>query len=353
MKFRERKEESDMAGSYQESYPRRGYRWWIARILMAALVLIVAVSVVLWLTGTRARASLANQYPPPGRSVNVGDFEMHINCAGRGSPTVILEAGLQDFSIFWTLVQPKVAKISRVCSYDRAGYGWSEPSPNPRTSEAMVGELHALLAEAGVEEPYVLVGHSFGGALVRLFAHIYPDEVAGMVLVDAGHEELFTRITAWRKATGYMLALYRVLDPLNSVGALALITRSLPDRGLPEEEAARYRAILAATGYCRTAIAEVESFEQNLAELRATNNRGLGDMPLIVISRGLWDTLPGISDDDNEKAWQAWQQMQSELAALSTNSKHVIAEQSGHFVQLQQPQLVIDAVREVVEANRN
>src|SRR5205823_10320911 len=101
---------------------------------------------------------------------------MHLNCAGQGHPTVILEAGLNDFSVIWTVVQREVATFARVCSYDRAGFGWSEPSPQPRTGTTMAHELHTLLVTADVKPPYVLVGHSFGGALVRLYAHEYPNE---------------------------------------------------------------------------------------------------------------------------------------------------------------------------------
>jgi pimeloyl-ACP methyl ester carboxylesterase len=317
---------------------------------MDALALVLVLGVVLWLAGISAKSNLAKQYPPPGQLVKVGEYSMHINCIGQGSPTVILDAGLGDFSVFWDLVQPQVAEFTRVCTYDRAGYGWSEPGPYPRKAETMAKELHTLLANAEVEEPYVLVGHSFGGALVRLYAHNYPGKVAGMVLVDAGPDDLFTRVPVWRKATKSMLGLYRALVPLRSFGILALTPGSTPNRGLPDNALARYRAILSTTRYLETAIAETESFEGNLVEVRAANITSLGDLPLIVLSRGIWDPLPFLSETENQQAWQAWQAMQSELVMLSSGSKQIIAEQSGHFVQLQQPELVVDAIREVVQA---
>lgn len=133
------------------------------------------------------------------------------------------------------------------------------------------------------------------------------------------------------------------------MGGLALAPDNIPNRGLPDEALAQYRAILVTTRYFETAIAETESLEKNLTEVRAANVTSLGNIPLIVLSRGVWDPLPGVSEAENQRAWQAWQAMQSELAELSTNSKQVIAEQSGHFIQLQQPQLVIDAIRELVQ----
>jgi pimeloyl-ACP methyl ester carboxylesterase len=140
------------------------------------------------------------------------------------------------------------------------------------------------------------------------------------------------------------------LAPLSSVAILALAPDNAPNRGLPDKAFGQYRAILVTTRYFETAIAETESFEKNLTEVRAANITSLGNQPLIVLSRGIWDPLPSVSEAENQQAWQAWQAMQSELAVLSANSKQVIAEQSGHFLQLQQPHLVIEAIREVVQA---
>jgi pimeloyl-ACP methyl ester carboxylesterase len=121
----------------------------------------------------------ARAYPPPGKMVDVGGYRLHIHCTGSGSPTVVIESGWGDMSASWGWVQPEVAKTSRVCAYDRAGVGWSEPSPHPRTAREFAKELHTLLANATEPGPYVLVGHSLGGYTVRVYAHDYPAEVAG------------------------------------------------------------------------------------------------------------------------------------------------------------------------------
>jgi pimeloyl-ACP methyl ester carboxylesterase len=338
-----------MTNQSQISHHKRGFRWWAGRISMGGLALVLALGVVTWLAGASAKSNLVKQYPAPGQLVDVGGYRMHINCIGQGNPTVILEAGLDDFSVLWELVQPEVAKFARVCAYDRAGYGWSEPSPYPRTTETVVKELHTLLLNAKVEKPYVLVGHSFGGALARLYTHDYPDEVTGMVLVDSAHDDLFARIPTWRKANEQMLGLFRTLALLSSVGILALAPDNIPNRGLPDEALAQYQAILVTTRYFETAIAETESFEKNLTEVRAANITSLGDIPLIVLSREVWEPLPSVSEAENQQAWQAWQAMQSELAELSTNSKQVIAEKSGHNIHLQQPQLLIEAILQIVQ----
>src|SRR3989304_10304359 len=157
----------------------------IAILTLAVLILALGTAIA----GAVAKSHLAQQYPAPGQLVDVGGRKMHINCVGQGSPTVLLEAGLGHYSLFWAYVQPEVAKYTRVCSYDRAGYGWSESSPMPRTANAEVDELHTLLVNADVQGPYILVGHSLGGMNMRVFANNYPDEVVGMVLVDSFHEE--------------------------------------------------------------------------------------------------------------------------------------------------------------------
>jgi len=132
-----------------------------------------------------ASAVDASHYPPPGKLVDIGGYRLHINCTGTGSPTVILDAGLGGTSLDWSKVQPAVAHFTRVCSYDRAGYGWSDTGPGPRTSQQIVKELHLLLVHAQVSGPYILVGHSLGGLNMRQYAYRYPGEVAEMVLLNA------------------------------------------------------------------------------------------------------------------------------------------------------------------------
>lgn len=320
---------------------------WIKILALLVLVLVVGALGA----GAYARSNLMKRYPAPGRLVDVGGYKMHLYCTGQGSPTVILAAGLDDYSMVWSLVQPEVARTVRVCSYDRSGLGWSETSPDPRTSENMVKELHTLLVNAKEENSFVLVGHSFGGALVRLYAHKYPTEVAGMVLVDAAPDDLFLRIPLWRNAIDGKLGLYRTLAPLGSLGLLAFTPGSIPNRGMPDDVLAQYRAVAVSTGYFQTGVAENEAFENNLTEIRAANIN-LGDMPLRVISRGYWDAMPGFSTTENQSAWQVWQEMQSDLLSLSSHSKHIIATESEHSIQLQQPQLVFEAIKVVVEAAR-
>src|SRR5690242_18207099 len=157
----------------------------IGRTLAALFGLIVVLGLVGAVYESAAEAADVRAYPPPGQLVDVGGYRLHINCTGTGSPTVVIESGWGDMSAAWGWVQPEVAKTTRVCTYDRAGMGWSEASPEPRVAREYAKELHTLLANAHETGPYVLVGHSMGGFTVLVYAHDYPDDVSGLVLVDS------------------------------------------------------------------------------------------------------------------------------------------------------------------------
>ncbi len=169
--------------------PRRRLRAWIRRGLLGLVIGLVALAVIGAIYQAFATEIYRRLYPPPGGLVDVGGHSLHINCVGEGSSTVILESGSGATSVDWANIQPEVANTTRVCAYDRAGSGWSETGPGPGDPQQIAGELHTLLGNAGIDGPYVLVGHSFGGLYVRMYAELYPNEVEGMVLVDSSHPE--------------------------------------------------------------------------------------------------------------------------------------------------------------------
>jgi pimeloyl-ACP methyl ester carboxylesterase len=297
--------------------------------------------------------------------VDVGGYRLHIDCQGdpEGSPTVVMDAGQGEPCLTWASVQPEVAGFTRVCTYDRAGLGWSERGPKPRTAANIVAELRALLTAAGVEPPYVLVGHSAGGLYLRLLAQEIPDQVAGMVLVDAGHEELNVRppesvVKMGKRSLQLGGCAFRILQMLNSIGLLAFApgkTSSMWFNPIPEEARETYVGVACSdTHWFEAARQEAASAWGIMAEGRAAQMGTLGDIPLIVLSRGRGQMtkMPGVSAEDAEKFNVAQEEMQAELAALSPRGKRIIAEESGHYIQVEQPELVIDAIQEVVEATR-
>jgi pimeloyl-ACP methyl ester carboxylesterase len=328
----------------------RAARWsWVFWFVVTVAILLLAGSLYQFISTRRDN----HKYPPPGKLVDVGGYRLHLFCAGSkhpNEPTVVLDAGLGDCSLIWSLVQSQIAGFTEVCSYDRAGLGWSDPGPEPRTSRVMVEELHTLLHNAGVEGPYVLVGHSFGGANVQLFASTWPDEVAGLVLVDSAHEDQAngrsTRGPLWYRM-GLMTA------PLGIPRLFAPYFSDLPAFDDPSkfssEVRSSYQAVLTHTSHLYTLRQEMAGVEESFEQLRDAP-RQFGNKPLIVLTSTTMFGKPKESLTGEEKEYDlVWKRLQSELAGLSTNSRQVIAEHSGHFIQYDQPELVIQSVKEIVD----
>lgn len=340
-----------------ETSSKRGYRWWAGRIFAFILAFFVVLVVSTLLLGAKAKADLIAQFPAPGQMVDVGGYRLHIDCQGNGSPTVVMEAGLTEPSLMWALVQPRVSTTTRVCVYDRAGLGWSDTSPKPRTAEVMVEELHTLLTSANIEGPYIMVGHSTGGMLVRLYAHSYPAEVVGMVLVDAQHEDQFARLStsiqnelkARFAQDDQTLPLFRAVVS-TGIGALVPAIGALadtPQLPSPAREAVSALA-LSDPKFIEARAAEEAAIFDSLEQVRAAHITSLGNIPLIVLYRGIADSpMPGMTPEENQQWWVA---LQTELAALSPLGKLVLAERSGHHIQLDQPDLVINAIEQVLVA---
>lgn len=338
----------------QQKRANRNVSWWFKRIVLALVVFIVVAVGVIFIVGARAKATLKAKYPPIGQMVDVGGYKLHLFCQGTGSPTVVMDAGAGSTGLYWSLVQPEIAKSARTCVYDRAGYGWSEKSPQPRSVKVMVNELHSLLSNADVAGPYVLVGHSLGGIIVRQYAQSYPQDVVGMVLVDSAQENQFQRfpkeIVA---ATNQGLEQSRRLELLIATGLPALNPAQVPlESKLPIAAAETYRAlVLANPNHLATARGEIAALERGDTPPVTT----LGNLPLIVLSRGHFDPETMGADISAEIADQyekVWQELQVELTAPSSQGKQIVAAQSGHNIHLEQPQLVISAIQEVLTEAR-
>ena len=306
--------------------------------------------------------------PAPGRLVDVGGWRLHLNCSGiarPGSPTVILEAGLGDFSVEWSLVQPEVSTFARVCSYDRAGDGWSDIGPSPRTLHQIVYELHTLLERAGERPPFLLTAHSYGGWLAQLFQSSFPAEVVGMVLVEPGADDPQRMMADGRVVRSSSLVTTRAIPPVKPAGplrleeipsqALSQIRAGLPNarqhandppRDRLPPDAQRMRAwALGRVGHVLAAVNPFESEE--LAALRSRGPaelRSLDSLPLIVITRGR-------PDDSGPDAAALEQEHRKDLAAIAARSRRgrsIVATTSDHHVQLEEPELVVAAIRDVM-----
>ena len=322
------------------------------RIVLGIVLLISACLFLLlvgsYFAGQSARADLAAQNPPPGKLVDIGGRRLHLNCVGEGSPTIILEAGLNEFSVQWAVIQEVLQATNRVCSYDRAGLGWSDVTDEPLTVDRAVSDLHKVLNEVNIAPPYLLVGHSFGGVNMRLFANQYPDNVIGMVLVDSAHEAQFDQLPAvFASATDEVVGQFQSLDQMNRLGLLALSPEQIPAPNLPDTAVTQYRAVLATTPYFATAVTESEAFPQYLQDAQAQNATNFGDLPIIILSRGQSSPFVGVSEAENAQYEETWQLLQADLLNLSSNTQQIVAEESGHYIHLDQPELVIAAIREI------
>ena len=297
---------------------------------LTALVLAVAAA------GTRSVASEADA--PPGAFVDVGSHRLHLHCTGRGSPVVVFESGLGGTFLDWVRVQPEVSRFTRSCSYDRAGYGWSEPGPEPRHAARIAEELDRLLVHAGVPPPYVLVGHSFGGLAVRLFAARKAHRaVAGLVLVDATHEHQFRRM----ESAG-------VRVPMAPTGRRFVIANHwLVPSALPEPLKPVAQRFALARKAVRTLYAELGWMRYSAGQVGAI--RRAPDAPVVVLAR----SPQGDAGAARDRLDGTWLVLQRDLARTMKNGSFQMVPDSDHYIHLDRPDWVVGAIRTIVDGYRS
>jgi pimeloyl-ACP methyl ester carboxylesterase len=307
-------------------------------------------------------------YPPPGRLIDIGTHRLHLHCAGEKPPTVVFDAALGGSSLSWSLVHPAVARITRACTYDRAGFGWSEAGPLPRTAGRIADELDRLLRRAAVPRPYVLVGHSYGGLVMRLMAARHAQDVAGLVLIEPASPEEWAAPTVEQRALirrGVRLCRYGVgaahsgvarvvswLVKLRALAAARALVGLVSRGGLRRDDEGILAPIWKLPPGARRVLgrmwtrpqffealgSQIEHVCDSGAEVLREGGHDFGDLPVVVIS----------SDTARESRISA----DRALAQRSRQGRHVIAPESGHWVPLDAPQTVIDAIGQVVQQIR-
>jgi len=310
----------------------------IGVVVLAALILLPVGSLV---ARAFAGRTAEGNFPAPGRLIQVDGRDSHVVCGGTGSPIILLEAGLDARGSWsWAGIQPELARISRVCSYDRAGILWSEAREGPRDAEHLTDELHALLAAASEAPPYVMVGHSFGGLLIRVYDQRFPGEAAGFVLVDASHPRQEERF------------------PAEVRERMARISSRQPPLWL-SVLGANYLAVLKGgdppSAYMWRSIAEVRHEIDAWGATNAQANQAgfIGGRPLVVLTAGTFRTgIPGLSSAAESASRAAMHEMQNDLSKLSANSDHRVVDGASHYVHVDRPEVVVTAVRDVVAAVR-
>jgi pimeloyl-ACP methyl ester carboxylesterase len=331
-----------------------------ALIIAALIILTLAACGIAWQKfGTAADF---RRHPPPGRLVDVGGHRLHILDKGNGHPTVVFEAGLPGSVLSWNQVQKELARVVRVVSYDRAGLGWSDPGPEPRTAERIVEELHSLLDRAAIPGPYILVGHSFGGLTTRLFAARYPNEVAGLVLLDpvgpgewmplsererrrlAGGAKLCRRAARLARFGVTRLVALLARAGAHTIARIAVLfissgvmadTRSRigPLDKLPAGERAVVHMFWVQEKFYAAMAGQIESLPESAAQVAQAGDR-LEGKPVVVISAA--------------DAGAARLAEQISTAQLSSRGRHLVAGASGHWVQLDDPELVTGAILQAI-----
>lgn len=350
-----------MATEIATNVSSRPGRWkrWLVRGVLGILILVAAAAAVGASYQALENRADAQRFPQQGKSVSLGpafgNLTLNLDCQGQGSPTVILDSGLGVPAVGWNQVQPDVAKFTRVCSYDRAGYGWSGSTSAPRTSLEIAKELHALLAAANEKGPYILVGHSFGGYGVRVYNGQYPADVVGMVLVDASHEDQQSRMPPdfqayMKKQTESMKTQQKLVPWLIFFGIARFTQRNQTAPGVSKDFAAELIYLQLQSKFIEATGAELAAFSESADEVRAAGN--LGDKPLIVLTAGKIASaspLPaGITQKDLDDLHTLWvNDLQVKESQLSTRGKRIMVPDSDHMIPFERPDTIVSAIHEV------
>ena len=319
----------------------RGLRWITAAEL--ALLLLLATTGAVY--EYRSRIKARRDFPPPGKLVDLGGYSLHIQCTGPTvdptsqsvRPTIVLDSGLVGSVLDWRRVLLLLGQFAHVCAYDRGGYGWSDTSPRPRTLDGITADLHALLERSGATPPYVLVGHSLGGLNMWAYANRYPAEVAGLVLLDAADPQQSFPFR-WQERLRILVLRWSLPFGLPR-------WRGWCGSG-PEEIRPVRTAVTCQPRYQLSYYRQCTAMPEYLTEARRLSS--LGSLPLIVVSRDTTSADPRQerANAEHNSQWHAWQQS---LRGISTNSRFAMAEGSGHDIPGERPDVVVQAIRDLLD----
>ncbi len=309
------------------------------RIVLSAVVLVAAAVAGSASFNAIARLWFRAHNPPPGEMYTVDGHKMHMYCTGSGSPTIVLDAGLGDDAVIWAGVQPSLAKTTRVCAYDRAGFGWSETGPAPRDADHLAAELHGLLRQARIDLPIVLMGHSIAGIYMRAYAAHYPEDLAGMVFVD-GSTPMQQENPAFKAMMGkgpppWVIAL--VGNAAFSIGVPRLTGMCSKSPHSLDARSGRLQAEDHCEIHVDSPINEMRNMERS--GLETVHSGPYGALPILILSHDPEKSLA--TESSSEKMGEtAWNQMQEDLKKLSTRSRRIIAKGSSHYIQIDRADLI-------------
>lgn len=317
---------------------------WTRRLAFSLLTVLLLTAVAGAIHQYVATRGLERKHPAPGKLFDVGGHRLHLHSQGSGSPTVVIDAGLSGASYDWETVARGISAFSQVCTYDRGGYGWSDPGPRPRTSQQVVAELRALLRQAKIEPPFIVVGHSWGGLNARLFASQHPEEVAGLVLVDAMNTDLLPKDPSFFQPP----SVFRLLNATTWFGTTRLAVPTFVNEPSSDAQLLKMRQAMLSRTKSVHAIYDELTGQANWLVVRS-ELKPLGALPVAVISRRIEESS---STNSTVPSDQDWLRGQKALPAISRNSTFIMAHTEIHDIQFHEPELIVNAVREMVESVR-
>ena len=298
---------------------------------------------------------------PTGQLISIGNRKLHIHCTGTGSPTVVVENGGAAFSFDWALVQAEVARFTRICTYYRAGYAWSDPGPEFDTFDQATHDLHLLLTNADVRGPYVLVGHSLGGMLIRFYQAKYPNDVVGMVLVDSSHEDSLQHVGLKvvripelnAKQFQALIDEAKANRPKNPEPDLVPTTIFPPyDKLPPQYQILHLWALQKILPLVKSWGLNLQFDLSRLHEMLVASPHPLRNLPLAVLTATNFDVVQA-SGTTVEQARQDHLRLQGELTKLSTNSRQIMVSSSGHEIYIYKPEVVVRSIAAVITSAKD